>query len=93
VEKFNSDDKSLSSKLVVLGFFPYFRTILCPEHSDGGSLELQSVLPDGNCQQVSGCCCFAKIPSNATIKQEMDGFRQGEAQKGAGERLLYAALK
>lgn len=40
MKNFNSDDKTFSSKLVALGFFPcYFRTLLCLEHFDGGSLE------------------------------------------------------
>lgn len=40
MENFNSDDKIFSSKLIALEFFPwYFRTLLCLEHFDGGSLE------------------------------------------------------
>lgn len=86
MEKFNSDDKKLSSKLVVLVFYPLFYNIFL-------SMALwwrQSWtvgLPDRNYQQVSGCY-FTKIPSNATIKQETDGCRHGRAQVGAGERLF-----
>ena len=92
MEKFNSDDKRLHSKLVVLSFFPcYFRTLVCLEHSDGGSLELQSTLPDGNYQQVSGCY---SADTRQHHNQTRDGWVQaGQSTRGVQEKDLFAALK